>query len=57
MLRLVLAWAVLTALLFGVRYFLDHFQRKEAARWGLRVLWCATITAAFLAGIIFAERL
>ena len=57
MIRLFLAWAIMTAALFGFYYFVDLVQKKEAAKWFGRLVWCGLIPAVGIAGAIFLERL
>ena len=57
MIRLFLSWAVLTAALFGVYYFVDLAQKKKTAKWAGRLLWCGLVPAIGIAGAIFLERL
>jgi uncharacterized membrane protein (DUF485 family) len=57
MIRLVLAWFVLTVLLFGVRYFVDTKTKAEARHWGIRFAVQGFVVACLLGLVIFLERL
>lgn len=56
MLRLILLWTVITAIIVGIRYFVDRKMKLEMASWTFRILWIGGIVAVMLGMGIFLER-
>ena len=57
MLRLVLTWAVITAIITALKYVVDRQTKEELGKWSLRILWSGFVTAVVLMFIVFLERL
>lgn len=56
MLRLLLLWTVITAIIISIRYFVDRKMKIEMASWTFRILWIGGIVAVMLGMGIFLER-
>jgi hypothetical protein len=52
-----LLWAFITAIIIGIRYFVDRKLKIEMASWSLRILWIGGIVAIVIGMGIFLERL
>ena len=55
--RLILTWAVITAIITVLKYIVDRQTKEELGKWSLRIMWSGIVTATFLAFIVFLERL
>lgn len=56
MFRLFLLWTVITAVIVGIRYFVDRKMKIEMASWTFRILWIGGIVAVMFGMGIFLER-
>ena len=57
MVRLILTWAVITAIITAFKYIIDRQTKEELGKWSLRITWAGMLTAVMLAFIVFLERL
>lgn len=57
MFRLFLLWTVITAIIVGIRYFVDRELKVEMASWTFRILWIGGIVSLMLGMGIFLERI
>jgi len=57
MIRLVVTWVLITAIIIGITYCTDKATKKEAGKWSFRLLQAGIVSALGLGIIIFLERL
>lgn len=57
MVRLILTWAVITAIITVFKYIVDRKTKTEIGLWSKRITWSGLIVAAGMAIVVFLERM